>query len=274
LYHRFSMTPALLAVLSVAACTSASSDTTARSEVEQQGDPAEGVNRTVYGANSYIDRNALKPVAMAYKNNIPSGVRGGIHNVLDTLEQPVTAINDVLQAAPERALTTAGRFVVNATVGGLGIFDVATDWGLPGHHSDYGETFGVWGVPPGPFIMLPLLGPSNARDAVGTVIGFVADPLAVVAGASTAATAINAGKTATDVVATRSDRLGTLDPTLDKALDPYATLRSLSQQHRASQVSDGKTPDKFGALIHSGVPGGDVDESTDIEVRGAHPTQK
>lgn len=267
--HRLS-TLFLAASLPLAACATAPLDPLARAEFNERNDPAEPVNRATYDANAYVDRNVLKPVARAYAENLPDGVRRGVHNVLDTLGQPVVAINDVLQGNPGRALTSTGRFVTNATAGGLGLFDVATGWGLPGHRADYGQTFGVWGIPSGPFVMLPLLGPSSARDAVGTAIGFVANPLSIAGGASAAATALSATSTAAGVVDGRARLLPVLDPVLDGALDPYGTVRSLSQQQRAALVKEGRAPDVFGnaAASNASDPAGSGNE---IVVRPQRP---
>lgn len=267
--HRLS-TLFLAASLPLAACATMQADPLARAEFNERNDPAEPVNRATYGANAFVDRNVLKPVAKAYAEDVPAGVRRGVHNVLDTLGQPVVAINDVLQGNPRRALTSAGRFVANATVGGLGVFDVATGWGLPGHHADYGQTLGAWGVPSGPFVMLPLLGPSNARDAFGTALGFVANPLSIAGGASTVATALNATGTTVGVVDGRAELLPVLDPVLDGALDPYGTVRSLSQQRRAALVMEGRAPDAFGngAGFHPSDP---ASGSNEIIVRPQRP---
>lgn len=269
--HRLSTL--LLAVsLPLAACATAPTDPLARAEFNERNDPAEPVNRATYGANAFVDRNVLKPVARAYAENVPGGIRRGVHNVLDTLGQPAVAINDVLQGNPGRALTSTGRFVTNATVGGLGVFDVASGWGLPGHQADYGQTLGAWGVPSGPFVMLPLLGPSNARDAFGTVVGFVANPLSVAGGASTVATALNATGTAVGVVDGRAELLPVLDPVLDGALDPYGTVRSLSQQRRAALVKEGRAPDVFGSGAGYNASGRAVD-SNEILVHPQRPTK-
>src|SRR5437764_10379505 len=103
-------------------------------------DPLENVNRFFFGLNQRLDRNAGVPAATAYKETVPQSVRGGLHNVLDNLGGPVTVANSLLQAKLESAATAAGRFVVNSTVGILGVFDVATDWGMPGRNRDFGQT--------------------------------------------------------------------------------------------------------------------------------------
>jgi len=143
----------------------------------EASDPIESANRAVFDGNQYIDRNVLKPMAGSYRETVPGGVQRGVSNVLTNLREPSIAVNDLLQGNPARALSTLWRFTVNTTAGGLGIFDVAADLGLDHHEADFGQTLGVWGAGTGPYLTLPLLGPSNVRDAAGTVVGFVLNPL-------------------------------------------------------------------------------------------------
>ena len=113
-------------------------------------DPLEGMNRFFFDINQRLDRNAAKPAATVYKDTVPHGVRTSFHNVLDNLGGPVTVANDLLQAQFENAGIAAGRFVINTTIGVAGIFDVATDWGMPERSRDFGLTLGTIGIPPVP----------------------------------------------------------------------------------------------------------------------------
>src|SRR5690348_6530510 len=140
-------------------------------------DPLENVNRFFFDLNQRLDRNAGVPAATAYKETVPQTVRGGLHNVLDNLGGPVTVANSLLQAKFESAATAMGRFVVNTTIGVVGIFDVATDWGMPGRNRDFGETMGTYGVPPGPYLVLPFRGSTDVRDFAGNYIDGYASPL-------------------------------------------------------------------------------------------------
>ena len=137
-------------------------------------DPLEGMNRFFFDINQRLDRNAAKPAATVYKDTVPSSVRTSFHNVLDNLGGPVTVANNLLQAQFENAGIAAGRFVVNTTLGVAGIFDVATDWGMPSRNRDFGETMGTYGVPPGPYLVLPFRGSTDVRDFAGNFVdGYV-----------------------------------------------------------------------------------------------------
>jgi phospholipid-binding lipoprotein MlaA len=130
-------------------------------------DPWEGMNRSIYRFNSYADRYVLNPAVSAYEFIFPSIVRKGISNFFTNFDNIQTVINEILQARPVSALQTTGRFVVNTTVGIAGLWDPATPMGIPQHYEDFGQTLGRWGVGTGPYLVLPLFGPSFARDAVG-----------------------------------------------------------------------------------------------------------
>ena len=135
------------------------------------------MNRFFFDLNQRLDRNAGKPVATAYKTDVPQDVRGGLHNVLDNLGGPVNVANNLLEAKFENAGIAAGRFLVNTTIGVAGIFDVATDWGMPAHNRDFGETLGGYGVPAGPYLVLPLRGSTDVRDFAGNYVDGFATPL-------------------------------------------------------------------------------------------------
>ncbi len=129
-------------------------------------DPWEKVNRNVFAFNEGFDAAILKPVAELYAK-LPEGVRDCFSNAFFNLRGPSTAINNALQGKPSEAASDVGRFFINTTVGLVGCFDPASELGLERHREDFGQTLGVWGFEPGPFVMLPLLGPSSVRDAVG-----------------------------------------------------------------------------------------------------------
>lgn len=133
-------------------------------------DPWEDWNRDVFAFNETLDQYALKPVAQAYRNVTPVVVDDAITNVFSNLGEPLIVINDLAQGKFLQALSDTGRFIVNSTIGILGIFDVASHIGLAKHSEDFGQTLGYWGVPSGPYVMLPVLGPSTVRDAGGFAI--------------------------------------------------------------------------------------------------------
>jgi phospholipid-binding lipoprotein MlaA len=223
-----------LVLLGCAGCASAPSDPEARIAYDEANDPIEPTNRTIFDANQFVDRNALKPVAEAYVDTVPPGIRHGLHNVLRNINEPRVGINDALQGNFDQAWATTQRFVVNTTIGGLGVFDVAQDWDLPHHDADFGQTLGVWGVGEGPFLELPLFGPSNPRDATGIVVGFLMDPFTYVTGGPISY--VGYARVAATVLDERSARLADLDEIQKHSLDYYATLRSLYRQHRQDMV--------------------------------------
>ena len=230
---------ALLALLAVSACATRppANDREAVAEFEANNDPAEPFNRAMYGVNDAIDRAVLEPVARGYRYVVPRPVRQGITNVLSNARSPVVLANDALQGETQRFGTTLGRFLLNSTLGVGGIFDVAKELGLPAHSEDFGQTLAVAGVREGPYLFLPLLGPSNPRDLVGFVAGILADPLTwlTFGNAQVAGTAsyIRSGAT---VVSTREGLLDTVQGVRDTSLDPYATLRSAYRQTRAREI--------------------------------------
>jgi len=228
--------------LSLAACASPPNAVDADAQPSGVNDPIEPANRTIFDANKFVDRNVAKPVAEAYRDNLPDGVRHAIHNSLSNLDEPVIGLNDALQGNFGRALVAVQRFAVNTTAGGVGVFDVASDWDLRHHDADFGQTLGVWGIGEGPYVELPFLGPSDARDAVGTLIGFVVNPF-FLAGGSPAVSFAEAGISAGKMLDTRTNYLGTLDALESTSVDYYATLRSVYLQHRQALVAEGKSPE-------------------------------
>src|SRR5277367_4763813 len=146
-------------------------------------DPAEPVNRAIFKANLAADHAVIRPVAQAYVDHVPQVVRQGVGNVVQNLKEPATTVNDLLQGHVAQAWQSVRRLAINTTVGAGGIFDVAKKWGLPPHSADFGQTLAVWGVGEGPFVELPLLGPSNPRDALGTAVDLALNPLTFVGGA-------------------------------------------------------------------------------------------
>jgi len=208
----------------------------ARAEFYRTNDPLEPTNRVLYKVNDALDTMVLRPAAIAYKAVTPAPVREGVHNVLGNLTTPVVLANDMAEGKPRRAGDTFMRFLINTTVGGLGVFDVATRWGYPAHDADFGETMALWGVPEGPFLFLPVLGPTNPRDALGHGVDIAADPFGWV-GQGAAVTALTWTRFTLTALDQRSRVLGELSGIKKTALDPYATFRSLYRQHRRAQIA-------------------------------------
>ena len=175
----------LVSVLALTAClavpTLASAQDAAPegapAETVSSGDPWQGFNRGMFGVHQAVDGAVLEPVARGYRAITPRPLRSGVLNFLRNLKGPVIFANDVLQGEGNRAGTTAGRFVINSTIGIVGIFDPASSMGLERHDEDFGQTLAVWGVPSGPYLFVPLLGPTTVRDGAGRVVDVVFDPL-------------------------------------------------------------------------------------------------
>ncbi len=205
-------------------------------------DPFERYNRAMFDFNTEVDEAILKPVAQGYRNHVPDLIQKGVGNFFGNLSDMVTTIHHLLQGEGTKAGQTAGRVLVNTTIGILGLADPASDMGLPKTKEDFGQTFGRWGAEPGAYIVLPLLGPSTARDTVGTVADFAADPFGHL---FTVDTPTAWGVRGTRVIDTRAGLLG-VESTLDAlSFDRYLSVRDAYLARRAQQVSNGEsTPSK------------------------------
>ena len=222
--------PLLAATISVTACASTS-------QTEQAGgayDPFEGWNRGVYAFNETVDKAALEPSARAYRAFTPGFFREGVRNFLSNLRQPVVFANTVLQGNADASTATAGRFLINSTVGVAGVFDVASTLGMEKHNEDFGQTLAVWGVEDGPYIMLPILGPSNLRDGTGRFVDRYPHPLNwnTEYSESTWAWSLR-GLNGLDTRARAQGVFATMETT---AIDPYVQVRSAYRQLRAEQI--------------------------------------
>jgi phospholipid-binding lipoprotein MlaA len=236
---------ALLLVAGLVGCATPpnSADADAVAEFKDADDPLEPTNRVFYAINDGLDTVLLRPLAVAYRAAVPATVRNHTHNVLVNLGTPVALFDDILGAKPRRAGDNLMRLVINTTIGVGGIFDVATDWGWPAHDSDGGITLALWGLPDGAFLFLPILGPTNPRDVTGFASDIVIDPSTWV-GQGPVLTGIAYGRLFFGAVDARERVLDDLDRIKAQALDPYATIRSLSRQHRASQLEDARSDDR------------------------------
>jgi phospholipid-binding lipoprotein MlaA len=234
---------ALAAAIAGCATPPPASDPEALADFKQLNDPLEPANRVGYAINDGLDTVILRPLAVAYRYAVPQVIRTHTHNVLVNLGSPVALADDMFQGKPRRAGDTLMRGLINTTVGVAGIFDVASDWGYKSHDTDFGITLALWGLPEGPFLFLPVLGPSNPRDASGFGVDIALDPLTWV-GKGTTVTALDWGRYGLSAVDERTLVLGEVDKIKAGALDPYATFRSLYRQHRASQVEDARDDDR------------------------------
>lgn len=226
---------ATAAVLATGGC--ASGDTGAT----EPWDPIETPNRFIFSINQAVDVMLLRPLAVTYRDWVPPGGQRGIRNLLDNLGEPVTAINEVFQGDPGRAITTLARFVINSTIGIVGLFDVASAMGLPKTKEGAGNTIGYYaGVQPengGPYLVLPLVGPSNARDAAGLMADYAVDPFRILTYALNVDSLLVAGpRYGLSAIDTRSRTLFALDDLEKNSVDYYAALRSAYTQQRADLI--------------------------------------
>jgi phospholipid-binding lipoprotein MlaA len=204
------------------------------------GDPWEHLNRFNYAIESALDRHLIVPITHLYAAITPGPIGRGIHNALVNLSEPSVFINDVLQLRLKKAGVTVERFVTNSTIGVLGLVDVATKLGLPHHNNEFGVTLGRYGVHPGPYIYLPLGGPSTLRDLVGTGVDLLIDPFHWITFVSQAE--INGTRLVVGGLDTREAVEAQLDALLSDATDPYATLRSVYLQNKQSEIDDTGAP--------------------------------
>ena len=203
-------------------------------------DPFEGFNRGVQAFNDGVDNAVLKPVATTYRDVVPQFARTAIGNFFGNLGDGWSAINHLLQGKLEPALNMTLRMAVNTTFGLGGLLDVAGEAGLERQSEDFGQTLGVWGVPPGPYLVLPLLGPSTVRDTGGRIV----DMQPETAPRYTHDEAVRNGAFMLNVVDTRAGLLGATRLLDDIALDRYSFIRDAYLARRLNQVYDGNPPEE------------------------------
>ena len=217
----------ILAALSLSACARPDSP-------DAIHDPVEPVNRAVHQVNKGLDKALVRPVSHAYGAVLPAPARRGVSNFADNLGLPSAVVNDVLQFKIEDAFVNSARFLFNSTIGIAGLFDPASTIGVEERSTDFGETLHVWGVGEGAYVELPLLGPSTGRDAVGTIVDFVTDPMNAVGSHPEAEILV-----ASEVGARLGDRYTfseTIDSILYDSADSYAQARILYLQSRRFEL--------------------------------------
>ena len=217
----------------VVLCLLLSACATPMAERSDPRDPYENLNRKVFVVNQVFDQVLLKPVARGYSNYAPNFVQTTIGNFFGNLADVWTAVNNFLQGKPREGIQDTGRVAVNTVFGVAGLADVATKLGFPKHQEDFGQTLGVWGVKPGPYVMLPLFGPSTMRDAVAKPLDLYADPVNL----STRAD-VEYSLRAMRLVDDRARLLPTTDMIEKVALDPYQFVRDAHFQQREARVND------------------------------------
>ena len=223
------------AAILVAGCATAPpDDADLEAGFEPINDPIEGFNRHMFSINNAADAVVLKPISTLYRDWFPPPLQTNVRNLLNFASSPLILIHDLLQADWQRAETTLARFVINIQTFGLG--DLAADLGKPYHSEDAGQTLAVWGIENGgPYLVLPLIGPSNVRDAIGTGIDFLLDPLGIVTEAE-----VCVGRTFGGAVDFRARNMEEIDDLQQTSLDYYAAVRSLYRQRREVEIQKGE----------------------------------
>lgn len=234
---------ALLSLSGIGGGVFAADETTAQSLAQASqdaaNDPIEPVNRAIFSFNDFLQRLIIRPLAELYVLMLPDMVRDGVRNVLSNIRTPVVLANDILQGEGGRALETTQRFFINTTMGVGGFFDAADKMGIKVHDEDFGQTLAVWGIGEGFYLVLPLFGPSNPRDAVGKLGDFYLDPVSQWS-ANTDRDEITYARTLVSGVDSFSRVMDELQKLKDTSIDYYAAVRSISRQKRETDIRNGK----------------------------------
>jgi len=219
----------------VQGAAAAPDDSASNGNGRSPGDPWEPFNRKIFAFNETVDHYALEPIATGWNTVVPDRVETCLANFFDNLQMPIHFANDLLQGKPWKAYETVWRVVVNTTVGLGGFFDPASAWQIYKSNEDFGQTLGVWGAPPGPYLVLPLLGPSSPRDATGMAVEAAATfPI----GWYFIPTYVSVPARGVDIVNRRALALETIREERKAAFDWYAAVRSAFTQYRENQVRD------------------------------------
>ncbi len=221
-------------------------------------DPYEGFNRSMYGFNMGLDRFFFKPVASGYKFITPDFMQTGVTNFFRNLKGINVVLNDMLQGKFDQGASDTGRFLTNTTIGLFGLFDVATHLGMQYNEEDFGQTLAVWGVEQGPYLVMPIMGPTTVRDGVSVVVDKAANPGTYVPG-----TGIVEG------ISDRANAEGALNFIDEAALDPYVFMRESFLQYRQNLIKDGKADvDSLDLDIDADVDVGEISEAKPKDATG------
>jgi len=228
---------ALALALGLTACASLPGDPIERAAFERTNDPFEPTNRVIFDVNMFVDKWAIEPIAEVYRDGVPEPIRTAFHNLLQWAREPTVLANNLLQGDISTAGRTSARFMINTLLGPAGIRDMAKQVGYVHEVGDFGQTLHVWGFPEGPYLMLPLLGPSNLRDALGKAADTFIDPFRYFEeiSESTFASWRRFGAEGLDE---RAENIDSLDELRRSAVDFYAELRSIVRQRRAAQLHE------------------------------------
>ena len=215
------------------------------SNAQALADPWEKTNRKIYAFNKKLDKYGARPLAVGYRTVLPGAARRGVSNGFSNIGEPLSFANAVAQGKIKQAFRTLDRFILNSVLGVGGLADHATDLGRPEEPEDFGQTLAVWGVKSGPYVMLPLIGPSTLRDTTGFAVDVFTDPFDYGRGAVIKfGLPEKVGKFGVQVIDLRSRLIDSgAEGLLANSLDEYATVRSAYLQRRQSQIYDGNPPD-------------------------------
>lgn len=240
LTRRLTVLAALGLIVLAAGCATPPTNPAARADFEATNDPLEPMNCGIFAFNQFADRFLIKPVAQGYQTVVPEFGRDAIRHFLDNLGEPVIFANDMMQGEFKLANDSFARFLINSTFGVGGIVDFAGATGVERQTGDFGQTLYSWGVPGGPYLVLPIFGPSDPRDAVGMAVDGVMDPFGYLAGIYGASNSSTIGRMAASGVDLRARNIENLDELQRTAIDFYAEIRSLYRQHRDSELRHGR----------------------------------
>jgi phospholipid-binding lipoprotein MlaA len=232
-------------------------------KAEEIDDPIEPVNRGIFWFNDQLDIYALEPIASGYDYITPEFMRTGFNNFFGNLRYPSYLVSDLVQLKFTQAAEHTGRFLINTTIGLFGLIDIAKHVGLEDHREDFGIALAYHDVPPGPYLVLPLLGPSNLRDGVGSLVDFFLDPFAVL-GLSSHVDASVKDKvilplSTIRLINTRANLLEAVEAAKSSSVDYYLFMQSAYYQYREGVLNDGSTPKEAGVDLDSD-PFGDEEE--------------
>ena len=220
---------AIAAILALSGCA-----TTGGGRVN---DPFEPVNRAMYAINEPIDKHVFKPIAQAYVDYVPSVIQTGIRNYFNNIDDLFSAVNGILQGKLDKAGNDLGRVLINTGPGILGLIDIASDMNIPRGNEDFGQTFGFWGIPQGPYLFVPLFGPSTVRDGTGFVLRVLWSPTTEIRNVALRNVIYGLGG-----VDLRAGALGATSLIDEASLDPYTFVRRAYLQRREYLVHDGNVP--------------------------------
>lgn len=246
-FRRSLIAVSMVALLGLSACSSVPVTKADQAEARRVNDPIEPLNRAIFDVNDFLDRLLIRPLAELYRFWTPSYLRERVANILKNMGEPVVLANNLLQGEMRSAGTTFSRFLINTTAGLGGMYEVASGYGFERQNGDFGQTLHAWGAGEGPYIVLPLFGPSNVRDAIGLGVDTVMSPWKYVV--KYGDTTIEDTFTIADMTATalsrREQNIEGMDALREGSIDFYAQMRSVYRQYRAKKLGlkvTGETP--------------------------------